>query len=272
MYTIHPILNGVLTSTKEALTYRVDAGIPISFPVLSFLLEPATPGANQRILVDTGVKSENSAFLQRYNRTVGPPGGGPTPLRNGLEEHGVTPADIDLVVLTHLHHDHASNNDLFPSAEFLVQQTELAAARDPLPVFERSYPQDTITSLDQHDVTVLDGDYRINDSIELLLTPGHSAGMQSVIVETSRTRYALVGDLAYNRHNLDPRISAITDANGNRLDVTSVDADYLPPGTHIDVPACYESMERIREVLGDHGEVIPSHDPSVVDRTFPETA
>lgn len=269
MYTIYPIVTGILTSTKEALTYRVDAGLEISFPVLSFLLVPTDTSNVPTVLVDTGVKASDSAYMKRQDRKVGPPGGGPDPLRSGLNRQGLTPTDVDTVILTHLHHDHSANNDLFDSAEFFVQRSELDAARDPLPVFERSYPRDSVESLSDLDLTLLDGDHRITDGLEILVTPGHSPGMQSVIVETGGRRYALVGDLAYLRHNLDPSLTSLADATGTTLDITPTDADYIPPGTHTNVPACYESIERIRKVIGHTGVIVPSHDPTVVDQTYP---
>lgn len=269
MYTIHPILNGILTSTKEALTYRVDPGLEIAFPVLSFVLIPTDTAGAPTVLVDTGVKPADSSFMQQQDRDVGPPGGGPEPLRSGLAQHDLTPADIDIVLLTHLHHDHAANNELFDAAEFYVQRTELESARDPLPVFERSYPQDIVESLATLDLTLIDGDHRITNDLEVLLTPGHSPGMQSVIIATGGRRYALVGDLAYVRHNLDPSLASVTDATGTTLPVTPTDADYIPPGTHTNVPACYESIDRIRADIGPTGVIVPSHDPTVVDQTYP---
>lgn len=269
MYTIIPILNGILTSTKGALTYRVDECVEVAFPVLTFLIRADDPGDDTAILVDTGVNPSGSAYMQEQDRTVGPPGGGPTPLRDGLADHGLVPSDIDTVVLTHLHHDHAANIQLFDTAEFLVQRAELDTARNPLPVFERSYPSDTISALSDTAVTLLDGDHQLRDGIELMVTPGHSPGMQSVLVDTAAGRHALVGDLAYLRHNLEPDRSTFTDANGRQIAVTSVDADYIPPGTHTDVPACYDSMARIRQAIATPGAIIPSHDPTVVGRSYP---
>ena len=269
MYTIHPITCGVLTAPKDGLTYRFDRDVEVAFPVLAFVLTADDADDETTVLVDTGVKPESDPYMRGRGRSVGPPGGGPEPLRDGLAEHGLSPSDVDTVVLSHLHHDHSSNNDLFPDAEFLVHREELAAARDPLPVFRRSYPDDNVGSLDDLDVTVVECDYRLREGIELLHTPGHTQGQLSIVVETAAGPHALVGDLVYVRHNLEPGISSIVDATGREIDVTPVEGDYIPPGIHTDVVACYESMDRIRRRIGADGTIVPGHDPRVMGQLFP---
>lgn len=269
MYTIHPITCGVLTGPKEAQSYGVDRGVDIVFPVIAFLVTPDDPDDGATVLVDTGVHAADSAYMRGQSRDVGPPGGGPGPLLDGLVDRGVSPEAVDFVVLTHLHHDHSSNNDRFPDATFHVQRDELAFARDPLPVYERSYPAANWRSLDDLDVTLLEGDHRLRDGIDLLRTPGHTPGQQSVVVETAAGPHALVGDLAYNRHNLEPGIDRLVDATGRTLEVTPTAGEYLPPGYHTDVIACYESMARVRNRVGVDGTVVPSHDPRVTGATFP---
>ena len=50
-----------------------------------------------------------------------------------LRAHDVDPADVDAVVYTHLHWDHAYNASILPAARFFVSPRELEFARDPLP-------------------------------------------------------------------------------------------------------------------------------------------
>lgn len=217
------------------------------------------------IVVDTGLGEPDER-----GTVHGKPadGGGPAPLRAGLEERGLEPEDVDRVILTHLHHDHCSNNDLFPDAEFLVQRAELEAAADPLPPFERVYDEANVETLDRLDTTVVDGDYRLREGVELLLTPGHTEGMQSVLVRTDEGPHALVSDLAYCRQNVEPGATSIVDGHGETVETTPVEYDYLPPGIHVDVRACYESIQRIRERVGDDGTLLPGHGGEVLDRTY----
>ena len=58
---------------------------------------------------------------------------------NALRAAGVDPEDVELVILTHLHWDHAGNCDLFPDAEIVVQQSELRYAVSPGRFFRRSF-------------------------------------------------------------------------------------------------------------------------------------
>lgn len=269
MYRIHPIRCGTLTAPKDATTYLTDRDVELTFPVYAFLLEPTADDA-PTVLVDAGVKPPDSAYMRRNERAVGPPGGGPGPLLDGLVEHGVAPGAVDYLVLTHLHHDHVANVTRFPGSEVLLQRAELEAARDPLPVLSGVIAEGDVEAVESTDSTLLDGGYRLHGDIELLPTPGHSEGMQSVVVRTGSGPCALVGDLAYTQHNLDPGLSSITDAAGERVETTPVDADYVPPGFHVDVRECYTSVRRLRERVGRSGTLLGSHDAETAE-DFPRS-
>ena len=264
MYRIHPILCGTLSIPKDSTTYLTDRDVELVFPVYTFLLR-SEDGADPTVLVDAGVKAADSAFMRSEGREVGPPGGGPEPLLDGLAEHGVTPGDVDYLVLTHLHHDHVANVPAFPDAELLVQRAEWEAARDPVPILSRVYVEEDLEAVAAADPTLLDGGYRLHRDVELLPAPGHSEGMQSVVVRTEAGPHALVGDLAYTQHNLNPGLESIVDARGERLETNPVDADYLPPGLHVDVRACYTSVRRVRERVGEEGVLLGSHDAEMAD-------
>lgn len=255
-YTIHPIQCGVINSdmTKGGLTYLLDEGTPVSIPVAVFAITPDDPDDDRSIVVDAGAEAGGVA-----GRSI--EGGGPEPIREGLADLGLTPADVDHLVLTHLHHDHAANIDLFQGAEVLLQRSELAAARDPLPPMARTYLDDHLATIEDRDVTVIDGGYRLTDGIELLHTPGHTEGMQSVVCRTAAGPYALIADLAYCRQNLEPSVTEITDVTGRTIPTTPVDYDYVPPGLHVDVAACYESIARLRERVGEDGTFLGGHAP-----------
>ncbi len=269
MYRIHPIRTGTLTSPKDALTYKFDRDFDVVFPSLSFLVEP-TDDDRPTCLVDTGVRSREDPYIERRGKIVGPPYGGPEPLLEGLADREVEPADVDMVLLSHLHHDHVGNVAEFPDAEFVCQRDEWDAAMAPIPLLEAAYSDVDLEWLDDHGVTFVDGETSVADGLDLVPTPGHTEGSQSVVVETADGPHALIADLAYTQHNLDPGREHIVDGAGRHLPVTSdPDLSYIPPGTHVDVAAAYDSIERIRRRVGPDGVIIPGHDAEYA-RVYPD--
>ena len=72
-----------------------------------------TTGKGQKVLFDTGGYNERAVVVAK------------------LAERGISPASLDLVILSHLHFDHAANWDVFPKAEIVVHERELAYASSP---------------------------------------------------------------------------------------------------------------------------------------------
>jgi glyoxylase-like metal-dependent hydrolase (beta-lactamase superfamily II) len=71
------------------------------------------------ILVDTGFDAQRASERGRdFQRCPS----------EGLRNLGVEPEDIDTVIITHLHYDHAGNLNLFPNAQFVLQDEEMRFA------------------------------------------------------------------------------------------------------------------------------------------------
>ena len=264
MYTIHPFRTAAMPSVckGQIFTYLVDNDVEMTIPVMAYLV--LAEDDDTVILVDTGVDPDN------YDEDRGIVDGTRAEHDDALAEHGLTTEDVDYVVMSHLHNDHVGYMHLYPDAEFLIQRSELDACRDPLPHQAFAYSDSTHETLAELDVTLIDGGYRLREGIELLHTPGHTKGMQTVIVQTADGPHGLVSDMAYCRHNLEPDIDTIVDAHGEPVAVTPSDDDYLLPGLHVDTEDCYRSYERVAERLGDDGVWLGGHDASVLGRTFPE--
>ena len=97
-------------------------------PVWSALLR--TPEGN--ILFDTGL---HPVHIARPDATFGAQPSMTVVMEDvdavvaRLGSIGITPADISVVVNSHLHFDHAGNNGAFPKATFIVQGEHLAYAK-----------------------------------------------------------------------------------------------------------------------------------------------
>lgn len=262
VYRIHALHCGTIRGpTKDAFTYLLDSGEPMPIPVLIFLIEEVD--GDFVAVADTGMVEGGIPGRDIED-------GGPGPIREALAEHGVEPGDVDVVIQTHLHHDHAANADLFPDAEFFVQADEVEFARDPLQPHAGVYFEEMVDEVLEKDHVVVDGGFRIREGLDLQLTPGHTAGQQSIFVETEAGEYAIASDLVYCAQNLSPALEAIEDADGRTIDATPTEGDYLPPGLHVDVAACYESIARVRERVGGDEYIIGGHGADVAGTSYPE--
>src|SRR5262249_23912982 len=143
---------------------------------------------------------------------------------DALAELDMSPADIDLVINTHLHFDHCGQNAVFRHAPFYVQRAELDRMRR-----EAGELYDWFGFMDAR-FELLDGDTEVLPGLEVIATPGHTAGHQCVVVRGDDTFDLLIGDAAYT-----PAIYAEP-------------AGKLPDGQAADVEAWRDSVRRIRSL------------------------
>ena len=149
-------------------------------PVHGFVIKHPRAGA---ILVDTGVGYPDE--LVKEWRVVN------RHAADALAEHGLSPADVRIVVNTHLHFDHCGQNAVFKHAPFYVQRAEL----------ERARREESLTS-EWFDFAgarfeLVDGDAQVADGVRVVATPGHTVGHQSVMVDTDDGDALMIGDAAY---------------------------------------------------------------------------
>jgi N-acyl homoserine lactone hydrolase len=101
---------------------------------------------------------------------------------------GLRVADVAVVGNCHLHFDHAGGNSRFPGVPILAQRVEheTAAASD-------DYTLPGIASFDGARYELLAGDAPVWDGLTVVPSPGHTAGHQSLLVETRQGRVVLAG-------------------------------------------------------------------------------
>ena len=130
---------------------------------------------------------------------------GPTIL-GSLSAQGVSAEDIDLVILSHLHFDHAGGATrtddegrvvpAFPNAQYVVQRGEWEDALDDYGTMKTTYrPENYQPLMDQGVLTLLEGDTEIEDGIRVEVTGGHTRYHQLVKVESGSTRAVYSGDI-----------------------------------------------------------------------------
>ena len=134
-------------------------------------------------------------------------------LLNGLERHGMTPADVRAVFLSHLHFDHCNNIDLFPGARVYVSKREWEYARRPHPD-DMFVPWLIHEQLQKHTVEFLDGEQRICDGVNAFPAPGHTPGSFALALDCGdRGRVVVAGDaIKYAKETLTRRCDMGFDA------------------------------------------------------------
>lgn len=122
-----------------------------------------------------------------------------------ISELGFAPEEVNYIVLSHLHYDHAGNLADFPCSKVLVQTSELVFAHWP-PVYQRAtYLQRDFAS--GIDWVELDGECDVfgDGRIVTFPTPGHTPGHQSMMVQLDTKTLILVGDAAYQPDKMAAR-------------------------------------------------------------------
>lgn len=144
--------------------------------------------AGQTLLVDTGFGPGPNAMA----------GGATGNLLKEMESKGVRPDDVNLVILTHLHIDHTGwaavdGKATFPNARYIFPEkdwTAFNAQADGLAPVEGLKPL-----VESGKVELVTGDKSVTPEVNLIPTPGHTPGHQSVIIASAGERGIILGDI-----------------------------------------------------------------------------
>jgi N-acyl homoserine lactone hydrolase len=225
---------------------------------MAYSLIVSGPANTERrvILVDCGFKSGNSMTGSRFQNVEMPDA--------VLAKTGFRPEDVDTLVLTHLHFDHAGNFDAFPNARIFVQRVEYEKWRQviaSMPDLSAGKQHWALSSMDVEaldrfaravdagKVTLLDGDAEVAPGVTCRLAADtHTFGSQWVEVETLSGPYVIAGDCVYWYANIE------------RM---------WPPGYLQGNPwNLMATYERLRSLVGAERlqRIIPGHDMEIFSR------
>jgi len=219
-------------------TYRMNFGIPLRTAYYVWYIE----GSKPRTLVDAGCTADlfparNNSSGERHVQTI----------EEGLGRIGLTAADIEQVIVTHLHFDHIALSRKYTNAKFIVQKTELDFAMNPHPFTAATYDKPFYESID---FKVIQGDTIILEGVKAIYTPGHSPGGQSVAVETSAGQ-AIITGFCCVKENFNPPLAA-----QNKGWIVA------PSGPHVDALKAFDIALKIKQTADI---IIPNHDMCFVN-------
>ena len=156
--------------------------------------------AGKRILVDTGMGDkwgEKEARIYKLDRSQN--------LLTGMSALGLGPADIDLVINSHLHFDHAGGNTrledgkpvpTFPKARYVVQTGEWEDATRPHERNRASYLEENYVPLaERKQLEVVQGEVELVPGVRVVPVGGHTAYLQMVVLESQGQTLAIPTDL-----------------------------------------------------------------------------
>jgi glyoxylase-like metal-dependent hydrolase (beta-lactamase superfamily II) len=203
----------------------------------------AAVGDGGTFVVDTGF--DQAAADRRKRQLLRSPG-------EGLRAIGIAPETVKDVIITHMHYDHAGNEDLFPNARFHVQDKEMQFCTGRAMchhAFRVSYYAGDVEAMVRRlfagRVQFHDGAAELAPGLSVHHIGGHTAGIQVVRVKTRRGSVVLASDTSHLYENME---------EGRPFPIVLNVADML------------EGHRTVRALASSPAHVIPGHDPDVMRR------
>jgi glyoxylase-like metal-dependent hydrolase (beta-lactamase superfamily II) len=158
-------------------------------------------GNGRNILMDTG----NGTKVTEKFRTIYSYDDTKHSLNTSLKSHGMKPEDITDVILSHLHFDHAGGSTkiengrivpAFPNAMYYLQTSQWETAKNPTERDRASFISSDYLALEHNGVLkLLDGGTELFPGIEILISNGHTLGLQMLKVSDGNSTIFYPADL-----------------------------------------------------------------------------
>lgn len=216
----------------------------LKLPVLSFLID----NDGEYILYDVGSNPEamNGYWPENLQKVYPLYQREDERIENQLALCGVKPEDINTVIISHMHLDHAGNLQLFkhaniyvPKADFMHAQTQVRLNPDPM-THGGYIKADLDVPVSQYHL--IEEDFLIAPGIEVINLPGHTPGLLGLVVTLAKEgTFILPQDCIYTENIFGPPAKA--------------------SGLLHDTVQYFESIEKVRKIKDEHdGKVIFAHD------------
>jgi N-acyl homoserine lactone hydrolase len=184
---------------------------PVDIPMIYSVIQSQVDGRRKVFLVDTGFATGESMTGRKFADFESP--------AVTLAKVGLTPADVDTILLTHLHFDHVGNIGAFPNATIYVQRSEYEGWRNVLrklgdmPSTKQSWVMSSMNPVDmpiferavaEGRVSFVDGSAQVAPGISLhLASDTHTFGSQWLEITTPDGPLVLAGDCVVSYANLE---------------------------------------------------------------------
>jgi N-acyl homoserine lactone hydrolase len=255
-----PLIVGWERLPKSYSVHGDTSGLTLIEPVPVVLLDTDDGWT----LLDTGMNTALIRDRPLYERLHGRnnaivpilPRGEGEPLEQALAAHGVQPADVTRIFLSHLHNDHAGGLRLFdPAVPVWVQRRELEYGLSDHPFPERHGMFRIDFDDPDIDWRLLDGDAELAPGIRAVLTPGHTPGHQSFVIDLpDGSGYVLAFDAGDLSENFERELA-------------------VGGFVHCEAEDTLAPIRRLNEIAAEHGyRLIPGHDPDVWPALLSELA
>jgi glyoxylase-like metal-dependent hydrolase (beta-lactamase superfamily II) len=195
------------------------------------------------ILVDTGF--DEAEGRKRNRKVLRAPAA-------ALESLGISAAQIDQLIVTHLHYDHAGTLGAFPKAHFHLQAAEMQYATGPCMChpalrvpFTAEHVCEMVRNVYSGRVVFHEGDAEIAPGITVHKVGGHSRGLQCVRVATASGPVVLASDASHYYENFE---------EGKVFPIV------------VDVENTLRGYTRLNELAASRRHIVPGHDPLVLQR------
>jgi len=240
-YHIWPLKTGTIVVDKGGYVTRgIGDGQRVEIPATAWYL---TDG-RRKVMVDLGMCHTALADWHHKGSWQAPG----EAIHEQLQALGVQPAEIEVVIFTHLHWDHCHHLERFPGARLVVSAQEYAFALNPIPPYFKSYEHSALGTKAPYlgrTFDTISGEIEILPGLVAFPTPGHSPGHISVAVNTSHGVHVIAGDAIFAYDNLKP------------LDEHT---PFTIMGRFADIVAAWTSME---DIVRRADVVLPGHDARV---------